>query len=431
MYILFCNNSKFFVPVPHIPVHFVDTDCKKGGRMLYYILEIKGSSKKEAPALLQTLFEKKEKKVEYLELIYDLIFVYIIGRNNSLLHHLEDGFLTWDLFLPYLLCTLAVIQIWMYSTYYINLYGRHSVREHVFLFVNMFLLYFIAEGTRLHWQSFHTQYHATWALILLNIALQYLIEMLQARTGEEKRLARRMMLILLAEASLVVGAIPVFLKTGLEILSPAAILFGIAATSFAGGKKARMPVDFPHLSERVMLFVVFTFGEMIIAIASYFDGTFNARSLFFSLMGFLIVVGLFLSYGVVYDHIIDREKETDGLRYTLVHVGLIFVLNNITCALEFMQNEKIALLPKMLFLVGSLVFYYVFLFMISSYAKTSCHLSARFLGGMALLAASFAALMLLLREQMTANIAVTVVYVFSVFLVLYRAGRRMDARQTA
>ncbi len=27
----------------------------------------------------------KEKKVEYLELIYDLIFVFIIGRNNSLL----------------------------------------------------------------------------------------------------------------------------------------------------------------------------------------------------------------------------------------------------------------------------------------------------------------------------------------------------------
>lgn len=30
--------------------------------------------------------KKEEKKVEYIELIYDLIFVYIIGRNNSLLH---------------------------------------------------------------------------------------------------------------------------------------------------------------------------------------------------------------------------------------------------------------------------------------------------------------------------------------------------------
>ena len=37
--------------------------------------------------------QAKEKKVEYLELIYDLIFVYLIGRNNSLLQQIEDGFI--------------------------------------------------------------------------------------------------------------------------------------------------------------------------------------------------------------------------------------------------------------------------------------------------------------------------------------------------
>ena len=36
----------------------------------------------------------QEKKVEYLELIYDLIFVYLVGRNNELLHELSGGFFT-------------------------------------------------------------------------------------------------------------------------------------------------------------------------------------------------------------------------------------------------------------------------------------------------------------------------------------------------
>ena len=36
--------------------------------------------------------ERREKKVEYLELIYDLIFVYLIGRNNSLLQSVHNGF---------------------------------------------------------------------------------------------------------------------------------------------------------------------------------------------------------------------------------------------------------------------------------------------------------------------------------------------------
>ena len=42
---------------------------------------------------------KNEKKVEYLELIYDLIFVYVVGRNRSLMHHLEGGFIDPDIFL--------------------------------------------------------------------------------------------------------------------------------------------------------------------------------------------------------------------------------------------------------------------------------------------------------------------------------------------
>ena len=127
--------------------------------------------------MVKDLLEKKEKKVEYVELIYDLIFVYVIGRNNLLLHHFADGFVSTPAFLAYALSTLAVIQIWNYTTYYINVYGRHSVREHVFLFINMFLLYFIGDGTRNDWQRFHTQYHAAWALILVNIGVQYLIEL--------------------------------------------------------------------------------------------------------------------------------------------------------------------------------------------------------------------------------------------------------------
>ena len=71
---------------------------------------------------MENAIKKEERKVEYSELIYDLIFVYIIGRNNSLLHDVSGGFVAPAMFLAYILCTLAVIQIWNYSTYYINIY---------------------------------------------------------------------------------------------------------------------------------------------------------------------------------------------------------------------------------------------------------------------------------------------------------------------
>ena len=54
------------------------------------------------------------------------------------------------------------------------------------------------------------------------------------------------------------------------------ILFGIAA-SIATGKKTgegSLNVDFAHLSERAMLYVVFTFGEMVIDTFLRFIGSY-------------------------------------------------------------------------------------------------------------------------------------------------------------
>lgn len=56
-----------------------------------------------------TLFGKEEKKVEYLELVYDLIFVYIVGRNNALMHNFENGFTTLDSFSAYVFGVFAML----------------------------------------------------------------------------------------------------------------------------------------------------------------------------------------------------------------------------------------------------------------------------------------------------------------------------------
>lgn len=378
--------------------------------------------------MVKALLEKKEKKVEYIELIYDLIFVYIIGRNNMLLHHFTDGFVAPGFFLAYILSTLAVIQIWNYTTYYINIYGRHSVRDHVFLFVNMFLLYFIGEGTRTDWQAYHTQYHIAWALILVNIGLQYILE-LRNQQGDLQRKTQivRMVCILFVEAAAVLLCVLEYRLTGTSWVSLATVLLSMAAVLAFGQRSSTGFVDFPHLSERAMLYVVFTFGEMIIAIASYFEGEFSLRNTYFALMAFLIVVGLFLSYGMFYDHIIDREKQTNGLGYMLLHIFIVFAMNNITNGLEFMREEEIRLLPKLLFLIGSFLLFFVFLFALGNrYAKAKCQKYYRFCLNAAAIGIVYVALMILFRASMMLNIALTVVFVSAVFGMSYRYGKKMD-----
>ena len=383
--------------------------------------------------MIKNLLKTEEKKVRYIELIYDLIFVYIVGRNNSLLHHLEGDFISPSLFLTYTLTTLIVLQVWYFTTLFLNRYGTDHVVEYIGLFVNMYLLYYMADSTTAAWQEHYAQYNIAWALILVNMAVQYFIRL--KRCTEHRPLLRRNILfhigLLLGEAAIVLLSIPIYRATGLP-LSPAAMVLGVLAVLTVGGRFTRsVPVDFAHLSERVMLYVVFTFGEMIIAISGYFGGGVTVRSVYFSLMGFLIVAGLFLIYGYYYDHIIDHERVTNGTSYMLVHILLITALNNITAALEFMREPEVDEVGKNAFLVISLVLYFAFLMLILPFAKSYHKPCRQFLSISASMTVFFAILMAAFYRDSIMSIAVTVMYIYGMFLVNVIFARREHNREFA
>lgn len=372
------------------------------------------------------MISREEKKVEYLELIYDLIFVYIIGRNNSLIHVVEDGFVPGYMFVAYVLCTLAIIQIWNFSTFYINMFGRNGIRDHIFLFVNMYLLYYIGEGTRVHWEDYHTIYHVAWAMILLNIGLQYLLERRNhLNEPDVLKLIRNNLIVLFGEAAIVL--ISVFAEgTGFPYYSIAAVLFGIIGSwVFADDNKAAL-IDFAHLSERAMLYVVFTFGEMIIAIAAYFEEELSLNSIYFSLMAFMIVVALFLAYEMLYNHIIDRQKRDNGLKFMMIHVFLIFALNSLTTALEFMHDSAVSLLPKTVFLVSSFLLFYLCLLALIKQSGGKKQLNSKQIIMAIGLSVLFVVLMFVFREEMLINIAASIIYVYAMFTIIYILKKEHD-----
>lgn len=374
------------------------------------------------------IIQREEKKVEYTELIYDLIFVYMIGRDNSLLEDIQNGFVRPEAFVAYILCTLSIIQIWNFTTFYINMFGRNGIREHVFLFLNMYLMYFIGESTRTDWYSYQAQYHIAWGLILTNIGLQYLLELRNHQTDVWNRgVIRRMSIAIFSEAVLVFIAAVVPPGPGVAV-SYAAIAVGILLTAIGRGISVGGQVDFLHLTERAMLYVVFSFGEMVITIALYFTGggKFDVTEIYFSAMTFLVAVGLFLSYEVIYDHLIDREGAYGGMLYLLIHIFLIFAVNLITVSFEFVRNDEIDVMPKMLLLSCSLAGYFLCLFLLNGHFKIRCGLDRRFISKVSVLTGVFLVLMGIFCRRMYINVMISVVYAFSVLLILYRMKAVQD-----
>ena len=381
-----------------------------------------------------------EKKVEYLELIYDLIFVYLIGRNNSLIQTVVNGFVPAEFFLTYILCTMIVIQIWMLTTLFINRYGVNKKQEHLAIFINMYLLYFMADGTRVHWQTHFYRYNIAWGLIILNLLLQYYLKYRQLKEQgdmcveyNENGVAqlvcqpfflrsahvRRQMKILGVMAAIIFISLPLYALTGIPF-TPLAMIYCIIATVLSANVNRLVAVDFSHLTERVMLYVVFTFGEMIIGIAGYFgEPQIGWRTIYFSLMAFLIVVGLFLSYGFVYDHVVDRRLNTNGTRYMLIHVFLIMAMSFITTGMEFMLEPKVAALPKNVFLTASFLMYFLCLSQTVRFAKVQPENAKKLQMELLAICGIFVILIALTYRNGMASIAVSVLFIYAVLAHLY------------
>ena len=375
---------------------------------------------------MSELFHGGEKKVEYIELVYDLIFVYLVGRSNALLHTIENGFFSANTYLTYIVATLVILQVWYFSTLFINRYGTNGAADHVCLFINMYLLYYLGDGTRLE-GGYYVRYNVAWGLILLNLAAQYFLKL--RRSGgmmpwEDRHLKYHMRLLLL-QSVLILLSIPLYNVTHIA-LSWVTLAVGFVAAAFTARIDALMPVNFEHLTERVMLYIVFTFGEMVVAIAEYVEGGFGVNTVYFSLMAFLIVGGLFLSYGVLYNHIIDRERQTTGTMYMYIHIVLVIALNNITVALEFMREPEVADTAKNIFLVASFLAYYVFLFFIGYFAHESYRAGGGYFAKLAALSAAFALAMALCYRNSWISIAVSVLYVYAMFGMIVRRWKAVE-----
>ena len=79
----------------------------------------------------------KERKVENIELFYDLIFVYAISKVSGLIHHSHHGIVEPWAFINFVLASLVILQEWLYLTNYLNRFGTFNFREIITMCINM------------------------------------------------------------------------------------------------------------------------------------------------------------------------------------------------------------------------------------------------------------------------------------------------------
>ena len=316
--------------------------------------------------------------VSNIELFYDLIFVYCISVLTSTMHHVNGDFVDFAQWLSFTFSYLVVLQVWFFTTFLMNRYGDHSAGDNVCLFVNMFLLYFLANGISAGWKNSIFTFNIAWALILANLVVHWVLKRHRYDNldADDKAIMDRTATVLVIEFVLVVAAI--FIPAEASVwLSWIALLFG-GIVFFHSKTYDRKPARFAHLVERCSLLTIIAFGETIVAIAVYMSGS---ADIWFSILVFALVVGMFLIYIYERDNMTDHHKDTNGMVYLTITGWIILVIGNITVGLEYMQMQEIALGPKSAYLAAGLVLYLSTSFLLGFFNKAEYTYSAAYIAG--------------------------------------------------
>lgn len=166
--------------------------------------------------------------------------------------------------------------------------------------------------------------------------IEYLIVYFKSDNQNDKAIARIFSLILLLRTvTLFIGGL--YDNHVGRWVAFLGIIISWLLPSTTGKYTQHHPIIFSHLLERLTLLIIITFGETIIGIADYFTPqNFDLVSVFV----FLIVVTLYFSYIVEFDHLInEKQKHETGNLLIYLHYFNLFGLSLITVSLKFINEE--------------------------------------------------------------------------------------------
>ncbi len=309
--------------------------------------------------------EVKEKKVELIELFYDLIYVYAIANMTLLIEEPENGVITWEMFVPYIVSSMVIIQAWLYMTNYVNRYCEWRWYECLLMVLNMFAAMLMSRAIAESWTVASLPFLSSMMAMMGCIAVLYLI---QYRANRQDSVyikdTLEIIIIILAVYVLALAMNLYGYKQESMFIIAVNILLGILLPFVGNGVYDPKFVSFPHLVERLELLTIVTFGEAVVGAAAFFDMS-NLDPL--SVMSFLLVILMFGCYVCQVHRMCNHHQVVDSGRMVWSHYVIILTINMVTVALLFHHSGEADPLFTSELMIGSLLVYFVALFSTSKY----------------------------------------------------------------
>ena len=298
---------------------------------------------------------EEAKNVNLTELFYDLVFVFGISKITHILESLESGIFSLKEIIIYIVVFVCFINVWNVQTVYMNRYGKHNLLHIISMTVfQMPALVFMAANVSSDMEESWTAFTLALLWIAVIQFLQYTYAYSQNKHSEYNRKLIRDFQKLLIVRIIGITASLFLSGTGRILLTGFGFILSILGTSFFRKDMAKVPINLPHLIERLTLLNIITLGEMLMAAADFFE---IEKFSIYSVLILFQVVALFLFYIAEFDHAIEENlpcQSGAGLIYN--HYFVWFGLNLCTIDLDY-ANDAMGIARVIMMFLGLFLFY--------------------------------------------------------------------------
>ncbi|MFD1929522.1 low temperature requirement protein A [Sporosarcina siberiensis] len=266
------------------------------------------------------------KRVMWLELFFDLIFVAAIAKATRVLLHLENGVIPLEYLFKFALIFIPIWWSWVGHTLYTNRFGEEKLSHRLFMIVQMFFMVMLTASLSPDFDSYYIPFLIGYIGVRFVTSLQYIYTIRDVHGGE-REVAKRLGFGFLIGISISLSSL--FFDTWVRyFLLYLGIFVDILVPILNRQYLKRVPVNTPHLLERFGLLTIIVFGESIVSLVAIFETEaflWSEVSLIF--LAFLLIITMWWQYFDNLEKKIDKEAVTSG---QVIIYGHLFILMSLS-----------------------------------------------------------------------------------------------------
>ncbi|NOU66031.1 low temperature requirement protein A [Paenibacillus sp. LMG 31461] len=298
-----------------------------------------------------------EKKVTWLELFYDLLFVAAVSKASHVLLHVHHGTIPLEYLSKFLLIFIPIWWAWVGQSLFVNRFGRDSTSHRVFLILQLFFVLIMTASLSVDFDQYFVPFLIGYLGLRAMTAIQYLA--VHKKEEDHRRITARY-LGSRFWIGLAISALSLFFDSWIRYaVLYAGIMVDILLPLLGRKYLVRSPINTHHLLERFSLFTLILLGESVISILTVLQSSdWTWRSILFASFTFLLIIAMWWQYFENVEKKVNKSLETAGQTIIYGHLFIYLSLCMIAASIQLLFLEQLNYGFMLSFIFGSVLLYF-------------------------------------------------------------------------